>query len=90
MMQTATTMLGIEREGDILIVTPPMDVLDLDELQIEDMAGELLEFMDHTEVKDVVLDLHGIHPSDSQTQRLSVALSRAVRIHGRTMATCFI
>lgn len=88
MSLTATT-LEIEREGDILILKPPMDVLDLGEPQIEATVMELLEFMDHTDVKDVVLSLRSTHPSYSQTQPLSVALWKAVRRKGGSIAICF-
>lgn len=83
MSLTATT-LEIEREGDLLILRPAMGVVDLE------IAGELRELIGHTDAKDVILDLHGTHPFDSQTQRLSVELWKIVRGYGGSMAICII
>lgn len=89
-MNLTATTLEIERDGDLLILRPAMDAVDLGKSQTEAMVGELREVIDHTGAQDVILDLHGTTPFDSQTQRLSVELWTVVKGNGRSMAICFI
>jgi predicted AAA+ superfamily ATPase len=76
-MSLATAILESEREGEVLILKPAADLHDLEEWQIEEAAGELLELMGRTDAKDVVLDLHGTDPF--QAPRLAAELWQRVR-----------
>jgi hypothetical protein len=86
-MSLATTILESEREGEVLILKPAADLHDLEEGQIEEAAGELLELLGRTDAKDVILDLHGTDPF--QAPRLAAALWQRVRGRVGSMAICF-
>ncbi len=47
----------IEQEGDTIVLMPLLDLSTLAYHEIEEGAGDILELMEHTPVKNVVLDL---------------------------------
>jgi len=85
-MNQATTFLEIEQKDEMLILKPVTSLHDFGELELEGAENELLERMDHSEVKDVFLDLHGTDVLHSQSPRLAVELWNRVRSHGGSMA----
>jgi len=89
-MGLATAILEAEQQGEILVLKPATALHDLAESQIEEVAGELLDLMDHTDVRDMILDLSGTEAFDSPTIRLSIELWNLAKSHGGSMGICFI
>lgn len=62
MSQTGLASTGgifeIEQEDDTVIVVPAMDLRELDYQRIEDEATTILEFLNSTNIKNVVIDFH--------------------------------
>jgi anti-anti-sigma regulatory factor len=85
-MNQATAILEIEQKDEMLILKPVTDLCNLNELEIEGAANELLERMDHSVVTDVFLDIHGTDVIHSQAPQLAVELWKQVRSHGGSMA----
>jgi hypothetical protein len=85
-MNQATTILEIGQDGEILLVKPVVKLHDLDELELDWAAHDMLERMDHSGAIDVFLDLHRTDVNDSQAPRLAVELWKQVRSHGGSMA----
>jgi hypothetical protein len=85
-MNQATAILDIEQKDEMLILKPVTDLHDLDDLELEGAANELLERMDHSMVTDVFLDIHDTDVLHSQSPRLAVELWKRVRSHGGSMA----
>jgi hypothetical protein len=73
-MNQATAILDIEQKDEMLILKPVTDLHDLDDLELEGAANELLERMDHSMVTDVFLDIHDTDVLHSQSPRLAVEL----------------
>jgi anti-anti-sigma regulatory factor len=89
-MSLATAILEAEQQSEILVLKPAIELHDLEESQIDEAASELLDFMDHTNVRDMILDLSGTEAFDSPTIRLAIELWNLVRSHGGSMGICFI
>jgi hypothetical protein len=85
-MNQATAILEIEQVGQMLILMPVMELHDMDELEMEAAAHELLEQMESSGVTDVFLDLHKINVRRSQASRLAAELWKCVRSQGGSMA----
>jgi hypothetical protein len=79
-----SAILEIEQKGTMLILKSLSDLHDFDE--IEGAGGELSKQMDHSEVTDVFLDLHGTNVLRSHAPQLAVELGKRVRSHGGSMA----
>ena len=84
-MNPATAILGIDQKGQILVVKPVIILHDLDELELEGAANELIERMEHSGLTDVFLDLHGVDVLRSQAPCLAVELWKRVQSHGGGM-----
>ena len=89
-MNQATAILEIEQKDQLLILTPVIELHDLDDLALEGAVNELLERIDHSGVTDVFLDLHHTDLLNSQAPWLAVELWKRVRSHGGSMAICLI
>jgi len=85
-MNVTTAILEIEQEGEMLILKPATELHDLDELEIEGAAQELLEHIERSGIADVFLDLHKTHFIRSQAARLAIQLWKCVRSQGGSLA----
>jgi len=90
MSQTATAsgMFEIEQEGDTLIVVPAVDLRELDYQRSEDWARKILELLNDTGIKNVVLDLHKTDYYGSTALGFFVKLWKRVGRRNRRMAFC--
>jgi anti-anti-sigma regulatory factor len=89
-MSLATAILEAEQQSEILVLKPATELHYLEDSQIEEARSDLLDLMDHTDVRDMILDLSGTEAVDSPTIRLSIELWNLARSHGGNMGICFI
>jgi anti-anti-sigma regulatory factor len=85
-MNVTTAILEIEQEGEMFILKPVMELHDLDELEMDEAAHELLEHMENSGVADVFLDLHNTHFARSQATQLAFEFCKCVRSQGGSLA----
>lgn len=92
MSQTGLTNTGgmfeIEQENDTFFVVPAMDLRELDYQRIEDGATKILELLNGTNVKNVVIDFHKTDYFGSTTLGVFMKLWKKVSSKNGRMAFC--
>lgn len=78
----------VERQGDVLIVTPTGDLRELDFAQIEAGAETILERIERETVRNVVVDFQGTDYYGSTALGVFVKLWKRLCCHGGKMAFC--
>jgi anti-anti-sigma factor len=87
-MATATRIFEVEREGQTVIVTAQTDLRELDYLQIEAGARDILHLLGNGAIKNVVLDFHKTDYYGTTALGFFVKLWKRVRDRGGRMAFC--
>jgi anti-anti-sigma factor len=88
MMATATGAFEVEREGQTLIVTPLTDLRELDYLEIEAGARDVLHLLGNGTIKNVVMDFYRTDYYGSTALGFFVKLWKRVRDRNGRMAFC--
>jgi anti-anti-sigma factor len=85
-----TEIFEIEQEGDTIIVVPAVDLQELDYQRFEAEAKKILDLLNGTSIKCVILDFHKTEYYESTALGFFVKLwMRVCRQNGR-MAFCNI
>ncbi len=85
---TTGRIFEMEQEGDTIIVTPTLDLQELDYERIQEEAAKILECLNGTGIKNVVLDFHKTDYYGSTALGFFVKLWKRVRMQGGRMAFC--
>jgi anti-anti-sigma factor len=88
LMTTATGAFEVEREGQTLIVTPRMDLRELNFLEIEAGAKDILHMLGNGTIKNVVMDFYKTDYYGSTALGFFVKLWKRVRDRNGRMAFC--
>jgi anti-anti-sigma factor len=83
-----TKLFEIERQGDTIIVVPQINLRELDYPRIEAGASDILNMLDGTSTKHVVLDFHKTDYYGSTALGFFVKLLKRVRSRNGRMAFC--
>jgi len=78
----------IEQEHDTIIVVPAVDLQELDYQRIEEGARIVLDLLNSTDIKNVVLDFHKTDYYGSTALSFFVKLWKKVRVRNGRMAFC--
>jgi len=84
----AANILQIERDGDTIIVTPVVDLSELEYQQIEAGAKDILNLLDQMQVRNVVLDFHKTDYYGSTALGFFLKVWKRVRKGNGRMAFC--
>ena len=87
-LATAGGIFEIEQEDDTIIVVPTVDLRELDYQRIEDGARDVLDLLNGTGIKNVVLDFHKTDYYGSTALGFFVKLWKRVRLRNGRMAFC--
>jgi anti-anti-sigma factor len=87
-MSTATSIFQCELESDTLILTPQADLHELDYVQIEAEAAEILAFLDDPAVRHVVVDFHKTQYFGSTALGFFLKLRKKIRDRDGQLAFC--
>lgn len=87
-MNSTPPVFDIEREGETLVVTPLMDLRELEYAHIEEAAAAVLDSVSAGPARDVVLDFRGTDYYGSTALGFFVKLWKRVRGRGGNMAFC--
>ena len=87
-MAKLSNLFEIEQRGDLVVVTPLADLRELDYLQIEAGAQEIIRLLDSADVKDVILDFHKTDYYGSTALAFFVNLWKKVCSRQGRMAFC--
>jgi anti-anti-sigma factor len=87
-MAPATAIIEVERQGDTLILTPQVNLRELECQEIEAEEEALLRRMDDPSIKNVVVDFHRTDYFGSSALGLFAQLRRRVRLRGGRMIFC--
>ena len=87
-LAAAGGIFEVEREDDTLIVVPAVDLRELEYKRIEEGAGGILELLNGTGIKNVVVDLHKTDFYGSTALAFFVKLWKRVRRQDGRMAFC--
>jgi anti-anti-sigma factor len=87
-LATASGIFEIEQEDDTIIVVPAVDLRELEYGRIEAGARKVLDLLNGTGVKNVVLDFHKTDYYGSTALGLFLKLWKRVRIRNGRMAFC--
>lgn len=85
---TADGIFEIEQKDDTLIVVPAVDLRELDCQRIEEAANRILDLLNGTGIKNVVIDFHKTDYYGSTALGFFVKLLKRVRRKGGRMAFC--
>lgn len=78
----------MEQEGDTIIVVPTVDLQELDYQRIEEEARKILDLLNGTGIKNVVLDFHKTDYYGSTALGFFLKLWKRVRRQNGRMAFC--
>jgi anti-anti-sigma factor len=81
-------LFAFEREGDTLVVTPAADLRELEYARLESGAREILELLERSHARNVVLDFWRTDYYGSTALAFFVKLWLRVRKRGGHMAFC--
>ena len=81
-----TGAFEVEREGETVIVTPRMDLRELDYQEIEAGARDILRLLEDNAIKNVVLDFHKTDYYGSTALGFFVKLWKRIRDRDGRMA----
>jgi len=84
----ASGIFEIEQEDDTIIVVPAVDLRELDYQRIEEGAGRILDLLNGTGIKNVVLDFHKTDYCGSTALGFFLKLWKRVRKRNGGMAFC--
>jgi len=87
-MATATGAFEVEREGQTLIVTALTDLRELDFLEIEAGARDILQMLGNGTIKNVVMDFYKTDYYGSTALGFFIKLWKRVRDRKGHMAFC--
>ena len=87
-LATAGGIFEIEQEDDTIIVVPAVDLRELDYQRIEAGARRILDLLNGTGIKNVVLDFHKTDYYGSTALGFFVKLWKRVRRRNGRMAFC--
>jgi anti-anti-sigma factor len=87
---SADGIFEIEREGDTIIVIPAVDLRELDYQRIEERARTILELLNGSNIKNVVLDFHKTDYFGSTALGVFLKLWKRVSSKNGRMALCNI
>jgi len=82
------TLFDVEREGDILIVIPAGDLRESYYQDIEAAGGSLLERLEKSDIKGLVLDFSRTDYYGSSALGFFLRLWKRISSHGGRMALC--
>jgi anti-anti-sigma factor len=78
----------IEEAGDTIVVVPTVDLRELDYQGMEEGASKILDLLNGTGIKNVVLDFHKTDYYGSTALGFFVKLWKRVRVRNGRMAFC--
>ena len=81
-------MFEIEKQGDVVIVTPERDLREFEFGEIEDEGMQLLRLLESREARNVVIDFSHTDYYGSTALSFFVKLWKRVRANGGKMAFC--
>jgi anti-sigma B factor antagonist len=87
-MTTGRGPFAVERKGSTLIVTALMDLRELDYLEVETGAQDILGLLQNGTIRNVVLDFHKVDYYGSTALGFFVKLWKRVRQGKGRMAFC--
>jgi anti-anti-sigma factor len=87
-MKDSTSVIEIERDGDILIVTPAIDLGELNYGQFEEQTKKVCQQLESEEVRHLVIDLCKSEYFGSSTINLFVRFWRITKKHGGQIVLC--
>jgi len=87
-LTTAGGIFEIEQQGDTLIVVPTVDLRELEYERIEDGASGILDLLNGTGTKNVVLDFYKTDYYGSIALGFFLKLLKRVRVRNGHMAFC--
>ena len=87
-LATAGGLFEIEQQDDTIIVVPTVDLRELDYQGIEGGARDVLNLLNGTGIKNVVLDFHKTDYYGSTALGFFVKLWKRVRLRNGRMAFC--
>jgi anti-anti-sigma factor len=85
---SAAGIFGIEQQNDTIIVVPVVDLRELEYQRIEEGARKILDLLNGTDIKNVVLDFHKTDYYGSTVLCFFVKLWVRVRKRNGRMAFC--
>lgn len=85
---TASGIFEIEQEDDTIIVVPTMNLQELDYQRIEEGARKILDLLNGTDTKAVVLDFHKTDYYGSTVLGFFLKLWKRVKSRNGRMAFC--
>jgi len=85
---SAPGIFEIEQENDTIIVVPAVDLRELEYTRIEEGARKILDLLDGSGIKNVVLDFHKTYHYGSTVLGFFVKLWMRVRKRNGRMAFC--
>jgi len=85
---SASGIFEIEEEGDTIIVVPTVDLRELEYRWIEMGAREILELLNRTRLKNIILDFGKTDYFGSTSLGLILKLGKTVRGRNGLMAFC--
>jgi anti-anti-sigma factor len=87
-MTSADGIFEVEQVGDTLIIVPVVDLRELDHVRIEEGASRILDLLDGTGIKNVVLDFHKTDYYGSTALGFFVRIWKRVRRRKGRIAFC--
>lgn len=85
---SATGIFEIEQQNDTIIVVPVVDLRELEYQRIEAGAKKILELLDGTGIKNVVLDFHKTDYYGTSALGVFLKLWKRVRMRSGRMVFC--
>ena len=87
-MTSADGIFEVEQAGDTLIIVPVVDLRELDCQRIEEGANRILDLLNGTGIKNVVMDFHKTDYYGSTALGFFVRIWKRVRRRKGRMAFC--
>jgi stage II sporulation protein AA (anti-sigma F factor antagonist) len=81
-------LFDVEREGDVVVVTPTADLREFEYQDIEAKADDLLDLVGKAEVKGVVLDFRRTDYYGSTALGFFLRIWKRISGHGGRLAFC--
>jgi anti-anti-sigma factor len=87
-MNDASSIIEIDRDGDILIVTPAIDLGELNYGQFEEETKTVCQQLENEELRHLVIDLRKCEYFGSSTINLFVRFWKMTKKHGGQIVLC--
>jgi stage II sporulation protein AA (anti-sigma F factor antagonist) len=81
-------LFDVERDGNVIVVTPTADLREFEYQDIEAKAEDLLDLVGKTEVKGVILDFHRTDYYGSTALGFFLRIWKRISGHGGRLAFC--